>query len=257
MRRFMIGKAFLLSLFPLFAAAGAWAVSPDPKLLSLVPPEAQIVAGMQAPVGGDQPASFLLITRNNNLDLEDFFALSGADSTRVMRQVIFLAAGDTGGTLTEHSLLVSGHFDEAKIFRSAKDGGALSLKYRGIRVLEVQPLPRERGMFSDVRWLAMMNSEVAIFGTVASVKRELDRYLDKSTADASLTHRLADLRRDDEVWCVLTEVPRTGEVSDALVALDPTLGDEIRGGGSFGFGIHYGRHVEFEYVGTPVPGAAS
>jgi hypothetical protein len=140
MRRFMIGKAFLLSLFPLFAAAGAWAVSPDPKLLSLVPPEAQIVAGMQAPVGGDQPASFLLITRNNNLDLEDFFALSGADSTRVMRQVIFLAAGDTGGTLTEHSLLVSGHFDEAKIFRSAKDGGALSLKYRGIRVLEVQPL---------------------------------------------------------------------------------------------------------------------
>jgi hypothetical protein len=257
MRRFMIGKAFLLFLSPLFAAAGAWAVSPDPKLLSLVPPEARIVAGMQAPAGGEEPASFLLITRNNNVDLEGFFALSGADSTRVMHQVIFLAAADAGGTLTEHSLLVSGHFDQARIFRSAMDGGAFSAKYRGIRVLEVQPFARERGTFSDTRWLAMINSEVAIFGTVAIVKRELDRYLDKSTADASLTRKLADLRRDDETWCVLTEVPKNGEISDALDALDPTLGEEIRGGGSFEFGIHYGRHVEFEYEITPVSHAAS
>jgi hypothetical protein len=257
MRRSMIGKAFLLFLFPLFAAAGAWAVSPDPKLLSLVPPEARIVAVMQAPAGGQRPASFLLITRNNNVDLEDFFALSGADSTRVMHQVIFLAAADIGGTLTEHSLLVSGHFDEAKIFRSARDGGALSAKYRGIRVLEVQPFARERGTLIDVRWLAVMNSEVAIFGTVASVKKELDRYLDKSAADASLKRKLADLRRDDESWCVLTEVPKNGELRYALDALDPTLGESIRAGDGFEFGIHYGRHVEFEYEGTPVSSGAS
>jgi hypothetical protein len=159
--------------------------------------------------------------------------------------------------LTEHSLLVSGHFDQARIFRSAMDGGAFSAKYRDIRVLEVQPFARERGTFSHTRWLAMINSEVAIFGTVAIVKRELDRYLDKSTADASLTRKLADLRRDEETWCVLTEVPKNGEISDALDALDPTLGELIRAGDGFEFGIHYGRHVEFEYEATPVSSGAS
>jgi hypothetical protein len=77
MPRFPIGNALLLFFFPLFAAV-TWAVSPDAKLLSLVPPETSIVAGMKAPSGGEQPASFLLITHYNNADLEDFFALSGA-----------------------------------------------------------------------------------------------------------------------------------------------------------------------------------
>jgi hypothetical protein len=57
--------------------------------------------------------------------------------------------------------------------------------------------------------------------------------LDKSAADASLKRKLANLRRDDQSWCVLTEVPKNGEIRYALDALEPTLGELIRAGDGF------------------------
>jgi len=58
----------------------------------------------------------MLVTHNNTVDLADFFALSGADSSRSIHEVILLAAADGTGGLGEHSLLASGHFfhNEAK-----------------------------------------------------------------------------------------------------------------------------------------------
>src|ERR1700751_2746773 len=76
----------------------------DSDLLSLVPPDVQIVAGMNAMTPGMQQDSFLLITHNNMVDLEDVLALSGADDARVIEQVVFVAGGLSGG-LSEHSLL--------------------------------------------------------------------------------------------------------------------------------------------------------
>lgn len=81
--------------------------------------------------------------------------------------------------------------------------------------------------------------------------------MEKSAADASLKRKLVNLRRDDQSWCVLTEVPRNGEIRYALDALEPTLGELIRAGDGFEFGIHYGRQVEFEYEGTAVSSGAS
>jgi hypothetical protein len=49
MRRFRIGNVALLIVFPFLTVALASAVAPNPKLLSLVPPTAQSIAGMIAP----------------------------------------------------------------------------------------------------------------------------------------------------------------------------------------------------------------
>jgi hypothetical protein len=53
MRRFHANRNLAMLLFPLISVAMTWA-SPDPKLLSLVPPGTQIVAGMtnQVPRAG-------------------------------------------------------------------------------------------------------------------------------------------------------------------------------------------------------------
>jgi hypothetical protein len=109
-----IGNVLVTALLPLFAVASASAVKPDPKLLSLVPPTAQIVAGMNAPSVSGQPDSFLLITRNNTVDLRDFFALSGVDDSRVIQQIMMVAAEDRTNSLAEHSLLASGRFDQRR-----------------------------------------------------------------------------------------------------------------------------------------------
>jgi hypothetical protein len=248
-------KLLLMVLLPFFKVASVSAVAPNPSLLSLVPPSAEVVAGMNAPSSGSQPRSFLLITHNNSVDLDDFIALTGGDPTRVIQQVIMVAAEDGRGGLTEHSLLVGGQFDPTLTRRST--GGASATRYRDIPVLVVKPFAREQAVFNDVRLLAMIDSNVAIFGTITLVKQELDRYLSRNVADPFLVRKLARLRPDDDIWCVLTRPVYSDEIRSVLELLDAKLADCLQEGGTFEFGIHYGRRVEFEYeLNTPASAGA-
>jgi hypothetical protein len=244
MRLLNASKLLLIVLFGFFVVAPVSAVTPDSRLLSLVPPTAAVVAGMHAPSSGSQPKGFLLTTHNNSIDLVDFIALIGVDPTRVIEQVVMVAEGGSE-TVPEYSLLANGHFDQARIRRST--AGASDTLYREIPILVVQPSARERAGFNDVRWLAIIDSNVAIFGTISLVKQELDRYLSRSAADPFLVQRLARLRADDDTWCVLARPIYSDEIRSMLQALDGKLADSLQDGDTFLFGIHYGRRVEFEY----------
>ena len=106
MTRFPAHRRLPILSFP-FILVGIATASPDPRLLSLVPPGAQLVAGIIAPPTQGQPDNFVLMTHNNTVDLEDFYALTGADDSRTIHQIVFVAMTDNSGQLTEHSLLVS------------------------------------------------------------------------------------------------------------------------------------------------------
>jgi hypothetical protein len=239
--------------FQLICVEVAAAAAQDPRLLSLAPPGAQIVAGISAPPAQGQPDNFVLMTHSNRVDLEDFFALTGADSTRIIHQIVFVAVA-AQGQLNEHSVLASGHFDQPRVFQSATAGGALVKRYRGVPILEIQPFARERGMFNDVRWLAILDSSVLVFGSIANTRLELDRYLEHSQIDESLLRRLAGLRSKDQTWCLLS-VPIQASLSRAseqetywaLAELNPDLAELSQVADEFEFGLHYGRQVEFEY----------
>jgi hypothetical protein len=253
MPRFLEHKKLPILFFPFIFVGIAAAASPDPRLLSLVPPGAQLVAGISAPPSQGQPDNFVLITHNNTVDLEDFYALTGADDSRTIHEIVFVAISDSRGLLSEHSLLVSGHFDQPRLFKSATEGGAVVTRYRSIPVLEIHPLPRERAVFNGTRWLAVLNSSVLVFGSIASTRLELDRFLEHSQTDASLLRQLARLRSKDETWCVSSEPTRNDEIYRVLAALNPQLAELARSGEAFEFGIHYGRRVEFEYEVTITP----
>jgi len=257
MQRLLVSKPYLRALMLLFVVPVSSAASTDPKLIALVPPGAQIVAGINASPQQGQPDNFVLITHDNIIDLQDLFALSGADVSRIFQQVVFVAIANSAGLLSEHSLLVSGHFDQPHIYKSAVEGGATCTYYRGIRVLVIQPLTREQGTFNDVRWLAVLDSNVLAFGTIATVQRELDRYTARSPADSTLLNRLAHLRGNDQTWCMLSAPDRNDEVIGLLATLDPKLANIVQSGGSLELGIHFGRRVEFDYEVTDdstVPG---
>ena len=256
----MVRRPFLLSLliaFPFLAVAVTSPVTPDPRLLPLVPPGAQFVAGMSASSAPGQPASYLVATRNNTVDFRDFISLSGVDDSRIIRQLVLVAAADDKGLLTDHSLLAIGHFDQARIFKGAVENGADISEFKGIRVLVVQPLERDRSTFNDVRWLAVIEPDIAIFGTVTMVRNELERHLAHSVADPVLMRKLARLRRDDAAWCILAAFVHNYETRRALGSLDPMLADPAHDGDAFQFGIHFGRHVEFEYEITPASTACT
>src|SRR5277367_770398 len=246
MRRFHTNRNLAMLLFPLISVAMTWA-SPDPKLLSLVPPGTQIVAGMTTQVPRDRPDGFLLVRQSNLVDRSDFLSLVGVDDSMIIHQVIFTAGGADPSTLGEHSLLMSGHFDQKRIFRAAVENGARLSEFRGIRVLVQKPLPRDLGTLKDVRWLAVIDSTVALFGTISSVQQELDRQLAGSAVDPSLMQKLACMRRDDVTWSVIGTVDRNDKVRHALDSLDPILANLIHDGDSFQFGVRYGRKVEVEY----------
>jgi hypothetical protein len=95
MRRWTCTEFLVVVLLVFFKAASVSAVSPDPRLLSLVPPAARVIAGMKAPSIDGQPKSFMLVTPNNSIDLVDFIALTGGDPTRFSRTMGWNVCGAT------------------------------------------------------------------------------------------------------------------------------------------------------------------
>jgi hypothetical protein len=254
---FRNAKAVLLMSFLFISSVAACALSSDVRLLSLVPPESKIIAGMVRPAGEDKLSSFLLFTENNRLDLQDFFAVSGMDKSRSIHQVVFTAGVDLTGMGSEHSLLVSGHFNRDAIFRSVGSGKAEIASYRGIAILMVPAFERERSTLSELRWLAILDSNVAIFGTVETVRRELDRYVANSRPDPLLMERLSRLGRNDDSWCLLPAPKVGGVAAKVLESLDGKLESVVKEGRPLEYGIHFGRTVEITASSEDIATASS
>jgi hypothetical protein len=256
MKRFHGNRTLAVLFFLLISVEMLSAAPPDLALLSLVPPGAQIVAGITNRPSPGKPGSFLLMTRNNVIDRNDFISLAGVDDSKIIRQMIFASGGSDTSESGEHSLLISGHFDQARIFKAAVDNGATVTEFRGFRVLVQHPFERELGTFKDVRWLAVIDSKVALFGTMFSVQQELDRHFTGSAVDPSLMQKLDRLRRDDATWSILGMFKFDDEIEHALGSLDPILATLVHAGTSFLFGVRYGKKIEVEYEGT-VPSGES
>jgi hypothetical protein len=185
-----------------FAASG-FASPLNFKLLPLVPAGAQIVAGFQNLHGPVATGRVLLTTHNDRLDLDDWIALTGVDTTRVFDEVIEAAMSSDQAELKEHLLLVAGHFDRAHIFRSAEQNGAARVRCHGETALLIKPYPREQGDMVDARWLIILNDQTAIFGTPPMVQLAMQRYDSHSLPDPALVERLSRLRSDVTSWNVL------------------------------------------------------
>jgi hypothetical protein len=240
----MKGAALLCAIAP----ASALPPVQDPRLLSLVPPGAEIVAGITVGL----PLSHLVVTRNNTTDLQDLESFTGVDPTRMIRAAILIAASGTGGFLSEHSLAASGRFDTKHIFKAAKENGATEGQYLGVPVLIIPPLDRDKGISEDVRWFAVIDSQIAVFGTIPMVREELSRSLARSQPDPSLTRDLSRLRSNDQSWCLLSSaVQKMGVASRWLAMLDPARGQADFVNDRVVMGTHFGRQIEIELEDIP------
>jgi hypothetical protein len=98
-----------------------------------------------------------------------------------------------------------------------------------------------------VRWLAVMDSNVALFGTRTSVEDELERYLAQSATDPLLMLKVSRLHNDNATWSVLGAFDVDNQLEQVFASLDPVLANLIHDRKSFQFGVHYGKKVELEY----------
>ncbi len=202
-------KCFYTAAATVVFAASGFGSPVNFKLLPLVPAGAQIVAGFQDLHGPAASGRVLLTTHNNRLDLDDWIALTGVDTTKVFDEVIEVAMSSDTVELREHLLLVAGHFDRARIFKSAEQNGAPRVSYHGETALLIKPYSRELGDMTDMRWLMILNDRTAIFGTPGMVRLAMQRYDSHYLPDPALVERLARLRSDVTSWNVFLPLSKT------------------------------------------------
>jgi hypothetical protein len=217
------------------------------KLLSLVPPGAEIVAGFQNPHDPTVPTGrVLLTTHNNRLDLDDWVSLTGVDTTKVFDEVIEVAMSSDDVELKEHLLLVAGHFDRARIFKAAEENGAAHVSCEGETGLLIKPFAREEGDMMDTRWLIILNDQTGIFGTPAMVQLALQRYAGHYLPDPALAERLARLRSDITSWNVLLPHSKTKEMG--FVQPHGAWSQLLDGADLVIVGTHFGSRIRMDIL---------
>jgi len=219
-------KAFYTSAIATFFAASSLASPLSSRLLPLVPPGAEIVAGFEYRPSPDLNGSLLLTTRNNRLDLDDWQALTGADSSRTLEALIEVAAAGPNGSVSEHMLLVAGQFDRERIFRSIQENGTKSTEHEGHPVLLIKPLAREVRDMLDTRWLVILDKHIGILGTPWLVKKAMARYAEHAVPDSVLEERLSLLQPDVTSWNVVAVSRLTAR--DILFAQRHTRWEDVQ-----------------------------
>jgi hypothetical protein len=228
-----------------FAASG-FSSPLNSKLLSLVPSGAELVGGFENHPDGRRAGRLLLATRNDRVDLDDWQALAGVDSKRVIDEVIEVAAASSTGRLTEHLLLVAGKFDREKIFHAAELNGAERGQYEGETILLIKPFAREQHEMLDTRWLMILNNRIAMLGTQPMVQKALYRYTTHADIDMPLMERLSQMRPDVSSWNV---VVGSAKVENSLNLTQPNsmLTRLIKGAAVLMVGTRFGHKIRVDF----------
>ena len=230
----------------------------EDRLLRLVPANAAIVAGIQDPHDGDQRGRLLIVTNNNNVDVNDWIALAGVDGRQQVDRLITVAMPSSRGDLAEHLLLARGSFEGGRILNQAERNGGGRREYRGVRIVELKPFQREEKEMIDTRWLTVLDDNTAIFGTPAIVKSALDRYLSSSVADAALVKQLMTLRPDVNCWSILALPGAVLARHLRAGVVDETGAMLLRRINNVAVGMHYGSKERVDFaMRTNSPEAAT
>ena len=223
------------------------------KLLPLIPPEAQVVAGVEDPRNPDTRGHVLLVTVKNPFDFDDCVSLTGVDTHRSVDETIWVAASSPQGELNEHMLLVRGRFDRAHIFEAAEQNGATTTVYHGLEVLLVKPFAREQRQMHETRWMAILDRRTVVLGTPWLVQKALDRYAGHEQTDPLMADRLGRLHPQVNSWSVLV-MPHGMSFKHAAAGqssapwIDLLGKDVLDGAEELTLGIRYGSTSRIDFV---------
>lgn len=238
----LCGLAFLAAA----AMAKALATPADSDVLRLVPGGAQVVSGISDRGTSSATGRLLVVTENNNRDLDDCRTLLGVDGQKAINEVIEAADSSIAGDLSDHLLLVAGSFDHARVFKAALENGAGRAEYDGRELLVLRPFGRESPSMKDVRWLAILENRVLVFGVPRMVAKALDRYERHEPADPILLQRLARVHSDVNSWSIVAMPAPILTKHLALGNIPASLETILKDADEVELGIHYGRNARID-----------
>jgi len=168
----------------------------DSELLSLAPPDAQVVAGVNVEQAKLSPIGQLLLTRTvgkaPDSGLQKLIDATGFDPRRDIREVLVAARpGTKSGVLLAH-----GTFDVPRITEAALGAGGSSETYKGVTLIHAKAQQEKAVGFPD--------STIAIAGEAAEVRAAIDRRAAPSAISPALAAQVSQLSASEDIWFVCT-----------------------------------------------------
>lgn len=186
-----------LALLALAATSAFAAV--DPTLLSLLMPDAKIVAGVQVDQARASAFGQYLISQAAlGRDFDTLIAETGFDPRRDLREVV---AG-TAGPNNQVVLIGRGVFQPARIATAAAAKGAIVTKYRGIDLISPNEPTRTA---AGVSAAAFLDASTVALGPADSVRAAIDRFQGGGGLTGALAQKARELSNQYDAWVATTD----------------------------------------------------
>jgi hypothetical protein len=191
----------LRNAVPLAMLFAAVLPAADPQLVSLVMPDAAVIAGVNVTQAKASPFGQYVMTliAPHSQELQALVAVTGFDPRQDVSEL--LAASNGGAGSAAGLALARGTFAIETITAAAKQAGAATETYQNIAILKAP---------NGIQALAFLDSTLAVFGDLASVKAAIDRQSpDAQHLSAAVVARIGQLSGSGDAW-VLSTVPLAG-----------------------------------------------
>ena len=194
-------KAQIFATAALLAVFSGVLSAADPRLLSLVMPDATVLAGVNVDQAKATPFGQYVLTtllQSQAQQLQQLATLTGFDPRRDVHELLLASASAPGNKAG--LALALGAFDLDKIAAAARSAGAGIETYGGLSIIED---PQHQNGF------AFLDSTLVVAGDLANVKAAIDRRAGGPTIPAALAARVIQLSSTQDAWAISTVPPST------------------------------------------------
>lgn len=189
------------SVLALLAVATVSMAAVDSTLLSMVPPDAKIISGIQ--VDQSKASKFgqyvLGQMTSDNIGMKQFIADTGFDPRRDLNEVVVATSGATDAP--QFVVVGRGVFNPSRILAAAQTAGATVTSYNGIQLLSHADAKSDNAV-------GFIDAGTAVMGTTAAVKAAIDRRGASTKLDAATLNKVVALSTANDAW-FLSTVPVT------------------------------------------------
>jgi len=191
-----------LRIVSVFVLASPWAgvlQAADQQLLSLVMPDAKILAGVNVSQALLSPFGQFLIARlTQDQHLSDVISKTGFDPTRDLQELLLASNGAQSNA--SHLTLACGTFSASQIQAAATTGGATSEVYKGATIVENLQHGQAFAFLSPTTCTS--GFPIAVAGGVADVKGVIDRQTAPTKLDKAFVDAVGQLSIAEDAWAI-------------------------------------------------------
>ncbi len=193
---------FAAAAFPVLSLAA------DSSLLSLMMPDAKVIAGVEVDSAKNSPFGQYLLAHFQPSDpgFQDFVSQTGFDPRRDVTEVVMATNWQSKSPTSRWLVAAKGSFDLTKITQAVHAHGGTIQNFEGVNILA--------GSQSGDSNIAFLDSGSAVMGDLASVQAAINRRKNNMPADPGLVARLGNISANNDFW--FTTLVPISEFADSM-----------------------------------------